>query len=139
MNRLDSVLARSEWQDEKVFEGVFIDSNQNILEGTMTNIFFVCKKILITPPILDSGIDGVMRQVIIDNAKFFFDEIIIKKINLKDIEGFDQMFLTNSVQKIIQVSRFEKKKFFYKKNVKDLINFFYCKNEKERIKRLALI
>ena len=43
LNRLDSVLARSEWEDEKIFEGVFVDSKQNILEGTMTNIFFVQK------------------------------------------------------------------------------------------------
>ena len=83
MNRLDSVLARSEWEDEKIFEGVFVDSKQNILEGTMTNIFFVQKKTLITPPIIDSGINGVMRQVVIDNAKFFFDKVIIQKYKLK--------------------------------------------------------
>jgi len=44
LNRLDSVLARSEWEDEKIFEGVFVDSKQNILKETMTNIFFVKKK-----------------------------------------------------------------------------------------------
>ena len=109
LNRLDSVLARSEWEDKKIFEGVFVDSKQNILEGTMTNIFFVQKKTLITPPIIDSGINGVMRQVVIDNAKFFFDKVIIQKINLSDIKKFDQMFLTNSVLKVIPVSRFEKK------------------------------
>ena len=45
LNRLDSVLARSEWEDEKIFEGVFVDSKQNILEGTMTNFFFVKKNL----------------------------------------------------------------------------------------------
>ena len=139
LNRLDSVLARSEWEDENIFEGVFVDSKKNILEGTMTNIFFVHKKTLITPPIIDSGINGVMRQVIIDNAKFFFDKVVIQKINLKDIEKFDQMFLTNSVLKVIPVIRFEKKRFIKKKNVIDLINFFNCKNDREKSERLDLI
>ena len=139
LNRLDSVLARSEWEDKNIFEGIFVDSKKNILEGTMTNIFFVHKKTLITPPIIDSGINGVMRQVVIDKAKFFFDKVVIQKINLRDIEKFDQMFLTNSVLKVIPVMRFEKKKFIKKKNVIDLINFFNCKNDKEKSNRLNLI
>ena len=139
LNRLDSVLARSEWEDKNIFEGVFVDSKKNILEGTMTNIFFVHEKTLITPPIIDSGINGVMRQVIIDKAKFFFDKLVIQKINLRDIEKFDQMFLTNSVLKVIPVIRFEKKKFIKKKNVIDLINFFNCKNDREKLDRLNLI
>ena len=139
LNRLDSVLARSEWEDKNIFEGVFIDSKQNILEGTMTNIFFVQKKTLITPPIIDSGINGVMRQVVIDNAKFFFDKVIIQNINLSDVKNFDQMFLTNSVLKIIPVRKFEKKKFIIKKNVKDFISFFNCQNDIEKIERLNLI
>ena len=139
LNRLDSVLARSEWDNKKIFEGIFVDSNQNVLEGTMTNIFFVYKKNLITPPIIDSGINGVMRQVIIDNAKFFFDKVIIEKIKFNDIKKFDQMFLTNSVLKIIPVRKFENIKFVNQKNVFNLINFFRCRNDKERIERLNLV
>ena len=139
LNRLDSVLARSEWEDTKIFEGVFVDSRQNLLEGTMTNIFFVQKKILFTPPIIDSGINGVMRQVVIDNAKFFFDKVIIQKINLKDIKKFDQMLLTNSVLKVMPVCRFGEKKFIINKNVTDLINFFNCQNDTEKTEKLNLI
>ena len=69
LNRLDSVLARSEWEDDS-FEGIFVDSEKNIIEGTMTNIFFI-KNVLITPTILDSGISGVMRQVVIDKENNF--------------------------------------------------------------------
>ena len=105
----------------------------------MTNIFFVKKKTLFTPQIVDSGINGVMRKVIIDNAKSFFDKVVIKKINLRDIEKFDQMFLTNSVLKVIPVIRFEKKEFIKEKNVMDLINFFNCKNDREKYQRLNLI
>ena len=40
MNRLDSVLARSEWEDE-FFEGIILDEDTNLVEGTMTNIFLL--------------------------------------------------------------------------------------------------
>ena len=70
---------------------------------------------------------------------FFFDKVIIKNINLSDVKKFDQMFLTNSVLKVLPVSRFEKKKFVKKKNVTDLINFFNCQNDLEKTERLNLI
>ena len=44
LNRLDSVIARSEW-DDNYFEGLFVDKSGNLLEGTMTNIFFIKNKL----------------------------------------------------------------------------------------------
>ena len=60
LNRLDSVIARAEWNNEKIFEGMFIDEKKNIVEGTMTNIFFVKGKTLFTPRLLDYGINGII-------------------------------------------------------------------------------
>ena len=138
LNRLDSVLARSEWEDDS-FEGIFVDSEKNIIEGTMTNIFFIKKNVLITPTILDSGISGVMRQVVIDEGKRFFDEVIEKKINLIELKDFDQMFLTNSVLKIMPVKLFNEKKFSIKSNQINLMNFFNVQNSDYKKLRLGLV
>ena len=138
LNRLDSVLARSEWEDDS-FEGIFVDSEKNIIEGTMTNIFFIKKNVLITPTILDSGISGVMRQVVIDEGKRFFDEVIEKKIKLIELKDFDQMFLTNSVLKIMPVKLFNEHKFSIKSNQVNLIDFFNVQNSEHKKLRLGLI
>ena len=138
LNRLDSVLARSEWEDDS-FEGIFVDSEKNIIEGTMTNIFFIKKNVLITPTISDSGISGVMRQVVIDEGKRFFDEVIEKKIKLIELQDFDQMFLTNSVLKIMPVKLFNEHKFSIKSNQVNLINFFNVQNSEHKKLRLGLI
>ena len=45
LNRLDSVVARSEW-DANFFEGLFVDKSGNLLEGTMTNIFMLKKNMI---------------------------------------------------------------------------------------------
>ena len=138
LNRLDSVLARSEWEDDS-FEGVFVDSEKNIIEGTMTNVFFIKKSVLTTPTIVNSGISGVMRQVVIDKGKRFFDEVIEKKINLNELKNFDQMFLTNSVLKILPVTLFNNCKYSIKKNQTDLMNFFKVQNSYYKKVRLDLI
>ena len=51
LNRLDSVLARSEWDDHDVFDSMFIDNYNNIIEGTMSNLFFIKENVLYTPSI----------------------------------------------------------------------------------------
>jgi len=41
LNRLEQVLARNEWTDMGIAEGLMLDQNDNIIEGTMSNIFMV--------------------------------------------------------------------------------------------------
>ena len=64
---------------------------------------------------------------------------IIAEVLFLSLKKFGDIGLTNSVLKVIPVSRFEKKKFIKKKNVKALINFFNCKNDREKSERLNLI
>ena len=137
MNRLDSVLARSEWEDE-FFEGIILDEDTNLVEGTMTNIFFVKGDILITPPIEKTGINGILRQVVIEKAKNFFKRIEISKVNKKILGSFDQMFLTNSVMKIVPVKKLGRKKISVGENLKKLVNFFNFNNRLELKKNLEL-
>ncbi len=131
LNRLDSVRARSELKNKKIFEGIFTDNNENILEGTMTNIFFVKNKSLVTPSIKSSGINGIMREVILVYGKKFFTEIVIREIKKNEIENFDEMFLTNSIIKVLPVKKCGKKKFTISNSTKRLINFFQEKKNLE--------
>ena len=137
MNRLDSVLARSEWEDE-FFEGIILDEKDNLVEGTMTNIFFIKDDTLITPPIEKTGISGILRQVVIEKAKTFFKKIVISKINIKTLSSFNQMFLTNSVIKVVPVNSLGRNKFVIGENLKNLINFFNPKDRFELKKNLEL-
>ena len=138
LNRLDSVLARSEWDDE-YFDGVFLDIDENLVEGTMTNIFFVKKDVLITPPIAGAGISGIMRSVVMEKAKLFFKEVLVRKINKKSIDNFDQMFVTNSVIKVLPVKSLNKKQFVICENVKNLISFLNPTKRIFKIKNLEIL
>ncbi len=124
LNRLDSVLARAEWNNEKIFEGMFIDEKKNIVEGTMTNIFFVKGKTLFTPRLLDYGINGIMREVVLENYDKFFDKLKITEIKKTSINEFDQMFLTNSLLKIVPVRKIGKHKYSIFDNTRRIIEHY---------------
>ena len=52
LNRIDSVMARSEWEEDEFFDGVMLDNSESIIDGTMTNLFFSKNNVLYTPIIL---------------------------------------------------------------------------------------
>ncbi|MCK5394616.1 MAG: aminodeoxychorismate lyase [Gammaproteobacteria bacterium] len=96
LNRLDNVLARSEWQDE-FHEGFMSDVHGNIVEGTMSNIFCIKNGKLFTPGLDQCGVKGIIREQILLIAKENDFEHHIKNISLDDIHSMDEIFITNSI------------------------------------------
>src|SRR5688572_5783854 len=62
LNRLEQVLASMEWPDENYQEGVMLDLEGNVVEGTRSNLFIVKDGRLMTDPLNTCGIAGVMRR-----------------------------------------------------------------------------
>jgi 4-amino-4-deoxychorismate lyase len=104
LNRLEQVLARSEWDDENIREGLMLDIHERVIEGTMSNLFLVQQSDLITPAIADNGIAGVMREQIIRLAKQHGINCIERDIELNDLLKASEVFLTNSVISIWPVT-----------------------------------
>lgn len=100
LNRLEQVLARSEWDDDFIREGLMLDINNRLIEGTMSNLFLVHDKQLLTPSLADCGIAGVMRARIIDLARQAGISVHETDISLDDLKAADEVFLTNSIIQI---------------------------------------
>ena len=43
LNRLEQILARAEWADSDIQEGIMMDMDEHVIEGTMTNLFLYKK------------------------------------------------------------------------------------------------
>ena len=69
MNRLEQIIARSEWKTKNISESLMLDFNENIIEGTMSNIFGVKKNVFYTPIVKFSGVEGIMRKLILKLLK----------------------------------------------------------------------
>ena len=97
LNRLEQVLAQSEWKEGSVAEGLMLDTNDHVIEGTMSNLFLLRGGILITPDLSHCGTAGVMRELIIDTARRRKLELKVAAVRLDDLWGADGLFLSNSL------------------------------------------
>lgn len=104
LNRLEQVLARSEWHAEFA-EGLMLDEGNNVIEGTTSNLFLVSEGTLLTPDLSKSGVEGVMRQTVLDHGKALSLPCRISRVTLDMLDGADEIFLTNSLIGIWPVRR----------------------------------
>jgi 4-amino-4-deoxychorismate lyase len=99
-----------------------LDLNDNVIEGTMSNIFGIKKNIFYTPIIKNSGVKGIMRGVILKLLKKNKKKYVIKEITLKEFLKFDEVFVCNSIFGIWPVIKVSKKKFSFGEKTKKIIN-----------------
>jgi len=97
LNRLEQVLARGEWNNSAIQEGLMFDTDGNLVEGTMSNVFLVRQGALLTPELNQCGIEGVMREHIIALAKKLGIACSSATISRAILEKADEVFLTNCV------------------------------------------
>lgn len=98
LNRLEQVLARAEWQDESIAEGVLFDTKGNLIEAVFSNIFLIQQGQLVTPDLSESGVAGVMRRFIIETiAPLLGLNVRVKTLSISDLINADAVFLSNSL------------------------------------------
>lgn len=97
LNRLDNVLARSEWQRADADEGLMWDHRGLAVGGTMSNAFLVRKGRLMTPALDGFGILGVMRGIVIEAAAAMGLPVEEREITRREMEEADELFLTNAL------------------------------------------
>ena len=99
LNRLEQVLARSEWLDPAVAEGLVCDTEGRVVSGTMTNLFVVLDGRLVTPPVTRCGVAGVARAEILAVRA----EAQVMDIRPEDLGRASEVFLSSSVRGILPV------------------------------------
>jgi 4-amino-4-deoxychorismate lyase len=97
LNRLEQVLARSEWDNEYIQEAVLLDTAGYVREGVMTNLFWVHNQTLFTPDLTLCGVAGVIRKLLIQQAPRWGYEVKVGDYLLATLAEAQEVFLTNSV------------------------------------------
>jgi 4-amino-4-deoxychorismate lyase len=104
LNRLESVMARSEWRDPRVWEGLLRDVDDNIVSGTMSNLFIRCGSYLMTPILDRCGIAGVMRRWVLEQAKDLGLRPLEGRLRWEEIGEAEEAFMTNAVVGVVSVA-----------------------------------
>lgn len=97
LNRLEQILARQEWDDPEIMEGLLMDVDGRLIEGTMSNLFVVRGGALLTPDLRSCGVAGIMRSIILDLAGQASVDTRVCVISQADLAQADEVFLTNSL------------------------------------------
>jgi 4-amino-4-deoxychorismate lyase len=97
LNRLESVLARAEWKDARVWEGLMLDADENIVCGTMSNLFIKRGSALMTPVLDRCGVAGVMRRWILESSGKLGLMAAERRIRWKDLREAEEVFMSNAV------------------------------------------
>jgi 4-amino-4-deoxychorismate lyase len=98
LNRLEQVLAQSEWADEQIAEGLMLDTESELISATASNLFMVCEGVLATPDLRFSGIRGVMREQVIKLAELERIPIEERALRSDDLLDATEVFVTNAVR-----------------------------------------
>lgn len=115
LNRLEQVLARAEWDDSSIREGLVLDADGYLAEGTMSNLFWVKDNHLYTPELARCGVAGIVRQRIMSIASDLGLAISLGDFSEAELDLCDELFVCNSVIgiwpviKIIQLNQTEQK------------------------------
>ena len=103
LNRLENVLARMEWNDQTIADGLLLDMNGQVIECTAANIFARFGDVLITPSLMQCGVAGVTRQRIIELAHTLGLKIKIEAMSLEKLFSADEVIICNSLYGAWQV------------------------------------
>jgi 4-amino-4-deoxychorismate lyase len=109
LNRLENVLARSEWQDPDIAEGLLMDEAGQVICGTMTNLFIAEQDRLITPDLSRCGVAGVARGRLMRAALRHGQPARMEAITPERLLESDGVFLCNSLIGVWRVAELENK------------------------------
>jgi 4-amino-4-deoxychorismate lyase len=107
LNRLENVLARAEWFDPEIREGLLCDAHGRLVEATMSNVFIVREGGIATSDLSRCGVAGAQRERVLDLARGTGLPCDVRDIAITEVAEADEVFLTNSLIGIWPVARVE--------------------------------
>lgn len=102
LNRLEQVLLREELSSRSEDDLLVTNLNDDVISATSANVFVSLDNKLYTPDLTLSGINGLMRQVILKH----YPDTRVKVLSLSDLAKANAMFICNSVMGIMPVANY---------------------------------
>ncbi|WP_269532613.1 aminodeoxychorismate lyase [Chitinimonas sp. BJYL2] len=103
LNRLDQVMARREWSDVGVFDGLMRNARGEVVEGVMSNLFILRGNTLYTHPLQDCGVAGVTRDMVIAAAQSLGVAVAMQAFDIDAFLDADAAILCNSLAGVVPI------------------------------------
>lgn len=111
-NRLLNILGSIFAEENGYNNCLLLNENKQVVEALNGNVFLVFGNIVKTPPLSDGCLNGILRKQLLSIFKnmpdFMLEETSISPFELQKA---DEIFITNSIQGIVSVTKYRKKQY----------------------------
>lgn len=107
LNRLENVLARAEWGDPEIFEGLLCDDSGAVIGGVTSNLLIAKAGELFTPDLSQSGVAGVARARLLRALARRGIPAHIARLSPDAILAADEVMICNSIIGVRRVARLD--------------------------------
>ena len=91
---------------------LLLNDSKNVIEALQGNVFMVMDGKLITPPVSEGCLNGVMRKQILSLAKKIENlEVLEQPISPFDLQKAEELFITNVIKGIQPITKYRKKEY----------------------------
>jgi branched-chain amino acid aminotransferase len=107
LNYFENIFAKDEAHHNSAQEAIFLTRDYLVLEGASSNIFFVNRNTVYTPPLTQNILPGITREVVLNICKENGIRVRQKKVHYRDIINADEVFKTSSIAGIVPVRKID--------------------------------
>ena len=106
-NKLLQVLAKAEAEARDCDEALLLNTNQHVVEGTSSNLFWIDRGVLCTPPLSTGALPGITRAKVLELARELGIATEERKIRSHQLLASDGVFLTLSSLELVPAIRLD--------------------------------
>lgn len=111
-NKIINVTASIFAKENGLDNCLLLNDSKNVIEALQGNIFMLKGNTLITPPVSEGCLNGVMRKQILTLARKIENlEVVEEVISPFDLQKSDELFITNVIKGIQPITKYRKKEF----------------------------
>lgn len=111
-NKIINVTASIYASENGLDNCLLLNDSKNVIEALQGNIFMLKGNTLITPPVSEGCLNGVMRRQVLALArKIEYLEVTEEIISPFDLQKSDELFITNVIKGIQPITKYRKKEF----------------------------
>lgn len=99
--------------DENGYDNCLVlNDEKNVVEALQSNLFMKMGNIVVTPPVSDGCLNGIMRKQVLEILKKI-EGIEVKEASISpfDLQKADELFLTNVISGIQPITKYRKKEY----------------------------
>lgn len=111
-NKLIQVTASIFAKENQLDSCLLINDEKNVVEATNGNLFMLMGNTVMTPPISEGCLNGIMRKQLISIIKKLPQIMLVEApISPFDLQKADELFITNVIIGIQPITKYRKKEF----------------------------